>query len=129
MTSTGSILLVEDDRAIRESFLEALEDEGYTAVGAIDGVDALDRLHKDGPLPELIVLDLMMPRMNGIELLQELAGEEGWSKIPVLVVTADASARRKAEALGVAGFLKKPVRLNQLFAAVERILADKRGPS
>ena len=114
----SSILLVEDDRDIREALVEALTDAGYDVHSAIDGLDALEQLQAAAALPHLIVLDLMMPRMNGAEFRQAILAEERLKGIPVLLLTADAQARAKAEALDVAGYLRKPVKLADLFRAV-----------
>jgi CheY-like chemotaxis protein len=59
------VLVVEDDLEIRESMMEILEEHGYEPVGAENGLEALDKLRSSGPLPCLILLDLMMPRMDG----------------------------------------------------------------
>ena len=62
---SGKILVVDDDRDIRETIVDALEGEGYDVISAVDGVDALERLRSEEQSPSLILLDLMMPRMNG----------------------------------------------------------------
>lgn len=123
---TGLILLVEDDRDIRESLIDALVDEGYRVVGALDGVDALEKLRASHEIPQLILLDLMMPRMNGTEFRRALSQVPLWSSIPVVVITADAQARAKAEAIGAHSFLRKPVKLRDLFAMVNRIFSETR---
>lgn len=122
MTGRGPILVVEDDADIREIVEEALADEGYEVMGAADGLDALERLRAATVLPRLILLDLMMPRMNGLELREALLKIEAWSSIPVVIVSADANAQEKSEAMRVAGLLQKPVKLRDLVAMVERTL-------
>ena len=118
MRGSAPILLVEDDLDIRETILEVLADAGYAARGAIDGIDALQQLHRVDPTPGLILLDLMMPRMSGLELCAELAKVEAWSRIPVVVLTADAEARAKAESVGAAAYLRKPLHLADLLRLV-----------
>ena len=123
--STGPILLVEDDRDIREALAEALSDRGYDVTASFDGVDALEaleRLKAMATVPRLVLLDLMMPRMNGVELREVLTKTPEWSRIPVFVLTADARAQARAEALGVVGYLQKPVKLRELFEAVSALL-------
>jgi CheY-like chemotaxis protein len=122
VTGRGPILVVEDDADIREIVEEALADEGYEVMGAADGLDALERLRAATVLPRLILLDLMMPRMNGLELREALLKIEAWSSIPVVIVSADANAQEKSEAMRVAGLLQKPVKLRDLVAMVERTL-------
>lgn len=117
------ILVVEDDLDIRESLRDALADEGYSVASAVDGVDALDQLVKDEILPKLILLDLMMPRMNGVQFHGEISKVEAWTKIPVVIISADAHARARADAIGAAAYLKKPVRLDDLFRTVAQLVA------
>ena len=118
MPTSAFILLVEDDGDVREAMQEALEDEGYKVVGAIDGLDALERLRGASALPDLVLLDLMMPRMSGAELRDAMTKVPEWRTIPVILLSADAQLRSKAEALDVTGYLQKPVTLNKLFETV-----------
>ncbi len=80
------MLVVDDDPAIRELLRRMLEGDGYRVVEAENGRVALERL-RDGA-PGLIVLDLMMPEMDGFEFMEELRRQEGWSGIPVIVLTS-----------------------------------------
>lgn len=120
MQSDSTILLVEDDIDVRESMLEVLTDEGFRVVGATDGLDAIARLQSASSLPALILLDLMMPRMNGEQFRAQLLKVPQWSSIPVVLVSADAHLAKKAASLAVAGYLEKPVRLEELFQTIER---------
>ena len=95
----GPVMLIEDDRDIRESVVEALEDEGFAITCAIDGLDALEKLRTGAAFPRLILLDLMMPRMDGLQFRQEMLKDPRWAAIPVIVITADAQAREKARRL------------------------------
>jgi CheY-like chemotaxis protein len=124
--STPSILFVEDDRDIRELLIDALEDEGYSVLAAIDGLDAVERLRAHQAVPRLILLDLMMPRMSGAEFRNELLSTPAWSGIPIVVITADAQGRAKARALGAKDCLQKPVKLDRLFATIARVLGETR---
>lgn len=121
--SAARILVVDDDRDIRECLHEALEDCGYTVKEAVDGLDAIEQIRAANDLPDLILLDLMMPRMNGVEFRAEMAKEARLKNVPVLVLTADVNARSKAEAMGVEGYLVKPVRLRELFDIVAKLVA------
>jgi CheY-like chemotaxis protein len=120
-SSRACVLFVEDDGDVREAVSGALEDEGYDVVGACDGVDALEHLGS-GLKPQLIILDLSMPRMAGPELRQELAREPALEQVPVVVMSADAGGRKQANAMGAWAFLKKPINLQQLFATIARAL-------
>jgi CheY-like chemotaxis protein len=112
------ILIVEDDHDIREALTQILEDEGYPVRGAANGREALDAV-ATGPLPSLILLDLMMPIMNGWQFRAEQMKDSRLSAVPVLVISADPGLQPKASALGVAGVLKKPIALDDLLSAVK----------
>ena len=109
------ILLVDDDADVREAVASALEEEGYDVVVAREGVEALDAL-RSGWAPGLILLDLTMPRMTGVEFKRRLLAEmPAMSRIPVVVMSADVEGREKARLLGATAFLRKPIRLGELF--------------
>lgn len=117
------ILVVDDDRDIRETLVDALEGEGYDVISAVDGVDALERLRSEEQSPSLILLDLMMPRMNGMEFWKEISRVEPWARIPIVVVSADAQGRTHATTMGAVGYLKKPMQLRELYSAVAQVVA------
>lgn len=119
----GKILVVDDDHDIREIVVDALAGEGYDVISAADGLDALERLRSEEQSPRLILLDLMMPRMNGMEFWQEIRRVETWARIPIVVVSADAQGRAHAEKMGAVGYLKKPMRLHELFSTVAQFVA------
>jgi two-component system, chemotaxis family, chemotaxis protein CheY len=119
LTVRFRILLVEDDRDVRESMRELLVDTGYDVVIASEGRQALDRL-ADGPLPDLILLDLMMVGMDGYQFLVEMRRDPEQATIPVVVLTAQGPAAISAEALGVACVLRKPFELDELLTEIRR---------
>lgn len=121
-TARAAILLVEDDEDIRESVKEALEDHDYVVYGAGDGCDALEQLRSMALRPDLVLLDLMMPRMNGAEFCEEIAKVGAWAGIPVILLSADAQIRAKATALRAADYLQKPIRLSVLLETIARTL-------
>jgi two-component system response regulator MprA len=112
---------VEDDADVRATLVEVLEDEGYRVATAVDGLDALRYLNAAAVLPRLILLDIMMPRMDGIAFRAEQVKVKNLARIPVAVVSADDQAARKASKLHVEGFLQKPVKLVDLLSLVERL--------
>jgi CheY-like chemotaxis protein len=116
----STILIVEDDGELAEALAEVLDDEGYQVMVARNGSEALDRILRDGVRPGLILLDMMMPVMNGWQLKARL--DELGSSIPLIVCTADGHAERKAAQVGAVGHLKKPPSLKELVAAVEGVL-------
>ena len=81
-----TVLLVEDDRATRDMLRRCLEKEGWKVAEAANGRLGLERL--DGEMPALILLDLMMPEMDGFEFMQQLRSREGGRHVPVIVITA-----------------------------------------
>lgn len=116
------ILVVEDDRDIREAVVEVLEEEGYGVSAAGDGAQALRVLDEAERQPDLILLDLMMPNMNGFEFRQHQLANARHAAIPVAVLTADGQAVRKAEELHVNGLVQKPVKIQPLLDEVERLV-------
>ncbi len=115
LSSCASVLVVEDDPAIRESVVTALKIKGYPCREASNGLEALEVL-KTLPQPCLILLDLMMPVMSGWEFLTRVEGDVTLAQIPIAVVTAYSE---RAKDLKVKGILKKPIDLNLLFQVVE----------
>ena len=86
--SDKKILVVDDEPDVRNFLAACMEDSGFNVETAIDGVDALEKV-KAGP-PDLITLDMVMPRRSGIRVMRELKKNEQWSGIPVIVITAHA---------------------------------------
>jgi signal transduction histidine kinase len=118
----GRILVVEDDRQILAIISLLLEDEGYEIVTASDGKQALARL-RDGPSPDLIILDLMLPALDGWEFRTIQRADPDLARIPVLAVSADSSA--KAEAIDATSFLRKPFGADDLLQRVHKILSER----
>jgi chemosensory pili system protein ChpA (sensor histidine kinase/response regulator) len=103
-----NIMVVDDSVSIRQAVSRLMEDQGWKVLAARDGVDALDRLSESRP--DLIVLDIEMPRMNGYEFLGALKARTGFKDIPVVMLTSRTATkhRDKAKALGAKGFVVKP---------------------
>jgi CheY-like chemotaxis protein len=114
------LLIVEDDADVRETLVLVLESEGFEVRAARDGRDALDILH-GGFRPRLILLDLMMPVMNGWEFRAEMKRDPQLAGIPVVFVSALEPAPDRAAALEAAGFLHKPFDLEALLETVDRV--------
>jgi signal transduction histidine kinase len=115
------ILLVEDDRSIRVALKGILEDEGYAVTAADNGRQALERLRAGGA-PDLIVLDLRMPVMDGWEFRAAQKDDPKLARIPVLAISADGSA--KAAAIDAQAYLRKPLNTDALLNAIGRILGE-----
>lgn len=115
-----TILVVDDDEDIRVAMSDTLEAEGYRVQLAEDGRDALAKLRASTELPSLILLDLMMPNLDGAGFCVEQRGDPVLSRIPVVLVSADVQVKRKAAELGVASSLAKPVRIAELVDTIEK---------
>jgi CheY-like chemotaxis protein len=125
--SSTSLLVVDDDHDIREMAKLLLEVSGYRVTTAADGLEAWQRL-EDGDSPALILLDLMMPRMDGEHFLQTLRASPRAS-IPVVIISGHAAVATKARELEANGWLTKPFELDALLAIVETLVADPTRPT
>lgn len=114
------ILVVDDDLGILETLEDILTFAGYEVVLASNGQMALVQLEKE--LPALIVLDIMMPKMDGYAFAAELQQRRLHPGIPILVLTADGRASQKAAQIGADAWLEKPFTMTNLTNAVERLL-------
>ena len=119
---SSQILLVEDDDDIRTDLAAMLEEYGYSVTAVRDGFEAL-RLLRGGGRPRLILLDLMMPEMNGWQLRLELLKDRQLASIPVLVMSGAGSLPMEAASLGATGFVSKPFDLRRLLELVEQCCA------
>lgn len=117
MNRAPIILIVEDDRDIRDVLAEILAEEGYQVLVAEDGADGLRRL-AEGPQPDLILLDLMMPRMDGYQFREEQRKNPAWSAIPLVLLTAGVETSDKITALGALDVVRKPVKIDFLLELI-----------
>jgi CheY-like chemotaxis protein len=115
-----TILVVDDEYAVVEALSALLEDEGYAVATAANGEEALHALD-DGLAPDLVLLDVMMPRMDGREVLRALRADPARRALPVIVMSA-ASQPLPPEQLGDAVFLPKPFDLKRLLGTIEALL-------
>jgi DNA-binding response OmpR family regulator len=113
------VLLIEDDVGTRISLARALELEGYFVIRSPNGKDALNVI-RTGPKPSLIILDLMLPVMDGWQFRKEQEADPGLATIPVILVSAVEWLDREAQALGIADYLTKPVDMSELVAMVKK---------
>ncbi|AKF07375.1 response regulator [Sandaracinus amylolyticus] len=121
-SSDAPILVVEDDADVRDTMVQVLESEGHAVRGARDGREALDAL-RAGLRPRLILLDLMMPVMNGWQFREEMEREPALASIPVVLVSALDPGTERTASIAAAGFLHKPFELDELLDAVQRAIA------
>lgn len=116
------VLIVDDDPGIRETLTAILEFEGYDTYVASDGVDALPFL--DLPDIGLVLLDLMMPRMDGSSFAQEMAQRGLRHSIPVVVLTASGRAEQEAKSIGADDYLAKPFDIADLIQKIQHHLTE-----
>lgn len=115
-----SILVVDDQDDIREMIAYQLQAIGYTVQTATNGIEALNRL--SAFKPDLIILDITMPQMNGIEFYQKICNNDGIPKYQVVMHTARAQLEELFLDFHVAGFLTKPVNLDELLSEINLVL-------
>jgi len=113
------VLVVEDDAEVRSAVAEILELEGFAVDTAVHGQQALDKL-RSGMAPNVLLLDLMMPVMNGLELLEHLRVETELRAPPVIVLSANRGY--EAEDLGVAAVVRKPFDVDALVGNIAAVL-------
>ena len=116
------ILVVDDEAFIRLYLEEVLADEGHEVRSARDGAEAL-KLLEDSPPPDLILLDLMMPRMNGWEFRDAQSADPRLATIPVVLLSGAGDVQAEARKLGVAGFVTKHFLPAHLLHAIEQAAA------
>lgn len=117
----GKVLVVEDNELNLKLFCDLLEVHGYEPTPVRDGGEALETAR--AVMPDLIVMDIQLPHVSGLELIAALREDEALSSIPILAVTAYASAadEEKARAAGAAAYVSKPISLMRFIEAVERL--------
>jgi len=126
------ILVADDDPDIIEELSMLLEDEGYEVVAAKDGAEALEKIKEENP--DLVILDLLMPRIDGFGVFNRLREPEyePWSRIPIIVLTSvreEVSNRRceleTGEPLRCSAYLEKPAEYDQLLAAIASLVGEE----
>ncbi len=130
LASEKRILVVDDEPDVRDFLSTCLEDAGFQVETAIDGFDALEKIEKNQP--DLITLDLVMPRISGIKLMRKLHKNNAWKKIPVIIVTAHAKdelGQKDLEQLyadevkpAPEYIIEKPITPSKLVAGIGKIL-------
>jgi CheY-like chemotaxis protein len=110
------IFVVEDEEMIRDSIVEFLAEQGYDVVGAADGRDALDKLDDSDPPPCLILLDLMMPVMDGAEFRRLQLADPALAAIPVILITA--AGLEPIQRSDYSEVLRKPLKVDRVLAVI-----------
>ncbi|HZR08012.1 MAG TPA: response regulator [Myxococcales bacterium] len=117
--AAGTVLVVEDDGDIRDELADVIEDSNYRTIRAANGAVALQKL-RGGPRPCVILLDLMMPVMDGHAFLAEQQSDAALKEIPVVVLSAHVDGARGGTQMSAAAFLKKPIDLAELLSTIAK---------
>lgn len=128
MSDRGRVLLIEDDKFLRLACEASLRQRGFEVSSAVDGVEGL-RLATTPPFAHVVLLDLLMPKMTGIEVLRALKKDAATASIPVVILSNSSREedKRAAVQLGAAGYyVKSNLSLKELAAHVERLAAYAR---
>ncbi len=123
--AANRVLVIDDQAIITQSLCEALEFQGYEPLAAFDGRQALEEISRQRP--DLIVLDLLMPYMNGMQFLELLRADPSTHDIPVIILTAVDSREDVVRGiqLGAAMYITKPVTIERVVAVVKAVLGSR----
>lgn len=124
---TEKILTVDDSMSVRKMIEFALKSKGYVVSGASDGQEGLEILER-GERFDLVVLDINMPRMDGLTLLKTVRGRPNWSRLPILMLTTEGqdTDRDQALSLGASDYMVKPFKPTELIERVAQLLEQNR---
>ena len=126
--SPKTVMVIEDDPDCLKAVSRALKFGGYGVMKATNGLAALRAL-ESGQAPDLILLDLMLPVMAGAQFLDEQRARASLAQIPVALLSGERDLSRRAAKLAVAGYITKPVGLDDLLSAVQRLVGPAASPS
>jgi two-component system, chemotaxis family, chemotaxis protein CheY len=117
-----TILIADDSESIRELVELTLQSAGYRVLKGVDGEDALT--HLNGQAIDLVITDLNMPKLDGINLIREIRKRSDYATLPVLLLTTESQAAKKeeAKAAGATGWIVKPFVQEKLLAVVQKVI-------
>lgn len=127
-TARSRILVIEDEKNIAKVVAYNLEREGYQAIAARDGEEGLAKARKE--LPDLVILDLMLPRMDGLEVCRQLKADPKTARIPIIMLTAKTQEPDRVVGLelGADDYVAKPFSVRELAARVKAVLRRGQAP-
>lgn len=125
--NTSSVLVIEDDEHIAHLLKFMLERQGYRVDAAADGRAASDFIKNSTTIPSLILLDVMLPYVDGFELVSIARAREDWKTVPIIMLTAKTMEQDIVRALdaGANDYIMKPFQPNELLARLRRFLREK----
>lgn len=118
------VLVVDDSATVRQQVSMALQQAGYEIVEAVDGADGLNKLSNDSDI-SMVICDINMPRMNGLEMIEQIAQSTVIKKVPVVMLTTEGQPAliQRAKQAGAKGWIVKPFKPALLLAAVNKLTA------
>lgn len=118
----NTILTVDDSASMRQMVTFTLKGAGYDVIEAVDGKDGLSKL--EGSQVNMIITDLNMPNMDGIEMIRQVRGMAKYKFIPIILLTTESQDEKKKEgkAAGATGWIVKPFKPEQLIAVIQKVL-------
>jgi len=116
------IMTADDSASVRQMVSFTLNQAGYAVVEAVDGQDALEKI-EESPV-HMLVTDLNMPKMDGIELIKAVRGKQRYKFMPIIMLTTESQAEKKQQGkhAGATGWIVKPFKPEQLLAVVKKVL-------
>lgn len=117
-----TVLTIDDSKSVRDMVMFTLEPEGYRIVAAENGAEGLDKLRAEKP--DLVITDLNMPIMNGIDFISNARSEAAGSGIPIVMLTTESSPemKQKGKTAGATGWINKPFDSDKLIAVTRKLL-------
>ncbi len=121
---SNTIMPVDDSRSVRQLVSFTLKDAGYSVIAAEDGVDALTKLN--GATIDMLITDLNMPKLDGIQLIQKVRANPAYKFIPIVMLTTESQdiKKREGKAAGASGWIVKPFNTPQLVAVVKKMIGQ-----
>jgi DNA-binding response OmpR family regulator len=128
MEGKSKILLVDDERNLVELTTMRLESAGYEVIAAYDGAEALDKINQSKP--DLIILDLMLPKVDGYEVCTMLKQDGRYQNIPIVLLTAKVQEKDEqlGQECGANAYVRKPFQAKELLETIQRLLPGGTGP-
>lgn len=123
MGTKRKIMVIDDEQDLRENLEYQFQAKDYEVLTACDGADGLEKLKSESP--DLIILDLNMPNMGGIEFYNKVCDEKGMPKYPILILTARANTEQMFKELNIDGFITKPFEIDNVIKEAETIIESK----
>lgn len=121
---TKRVLVVDDSATVRQQVGLALRQAGYEIVEAVDGADGLSKLSSESDI-SMVICDINMPRMSGLEMIEHIAQNQAIKKVPVVMLTTEGQPTliQRARQAGAKGWIVKPFKPDLLLAAVNKLTA------